>query len=96
MALYHLCIKSTTHSDNDRPYYSGELKEEDVILKMQFKPHDPRVTFTINQCQFMSGICYKHKEGARTDFKKNLTAFFRVRKLTSIKVKNKNTKTSER
>jgi len=52
------------------------LKEEDVILKMQFQPHDPRVTFTTNQCHFMSGICYNHKQGKRTNFKKNLTEFF--------------------
>jgi hypothetical protein len=34
--------------------------------EMQFQPHDPRVTFTTNQCQFMSGICYNQKHGTRT------------------------------
>jgi len=72
------------------------MKEENVILKMQFQTHDPTMPFTINQCQFMSGICYNHKQGTRTDFKRNLTAIFRVRKLTNTKVKNKNTKISER
>jgi len=72
------------------------MKEEDVILKMHFEPHDPTKPVTINQCQFMSGICYNHKQGTRTDFKKNLTAFFTARNLTNIKVKNKNTKISER
>jgi hypothetical protein len=72
------------------------VKEEDVVLEMQFQPHGPTIPLTINQCQFMSGICYNHKQATRTDFKKNLTTFFRVRKLTNIIVKNKNTKISER
>jgi hypothetical protein len=51
---------------------------------------------TINPMSVHKRHFYNHEQGTRTDFKKHLTAFSRVRKLTNIKVKNKNTKISER